>query len=96
MSNPVVTNVEIVYPNGQVYISPGQTCEVIISAFDPDNYVIDVTVNVRDKLGNITPVTCTPIVADAVEYVDATVSPETATIMQDPTQPNKFFVTAGM
>jgi hypothetical protein len=90
--NPVITNVTVIYPNGQSYLSPGQTAEILVEAIDNDNRTITVTVEVADSSGNEVANVVSVIVTDPLTF-NAFSEDSGVTVTQDPTQPSHFFVT---
>lgn len=93
MSAPVITGVQVIYPNGQTSLAPGQTAQVVVSATDADNYTLDGVVTVTDSGGNSSTAPFHVVVADGLTYA-ATSSQQGASVVQDPAQPNRFYVTA--
>lgn len=90
MSAPVITSVDVIYPDGQDHISPGQTAEIVVHATDPDSVQVEVQVTVRDSSG--TPTTGTAIVVQS-DPLTFEASAEGATVTADPTAPGRFYVT---
>ncbi len=90
--NPVITDVTVIYPNGQAYVSPGQTAELVIDAIDADSRTVTVTVKVTDAAGNEVGSDVSVIVTDPLTYAASSTS-SGVTVTQDPTQPNHFYVT---
>lgn len=91
MASPVITSVDVVYPNGLGYKEPGQPAEIFITAADSDNTTIEVSVKVTDANGNETTGVATIVQSDKLTYA-VTSTTAGITVTQDPTQPNHFYV----
>lgn len=92
MATPVISNVTVSYPAGTSSLAPGQTATVVVSATDADNYQIAGTIKVTDSGGNSATAPFNIVVADSVTY--SATADSGATVVQDPTAKNKFYVTA--
>lgn len=91
MALPVITNVTVIYPNGQTSLAPGQQARVVVDAIDTDNFIITGNVTVTDGSGNAASSAFSVVVADGLTYA-ATAS--AGSIAQDPARPNEFILTA--
>jgi hypothetical protein len=90
MAFPVINNVVVTYPGDKGYKLPGEAAELFIYAVDSDTLTISVTIKVTDSSGNVSPDQTVEIVqSDVLTY---NVTSTNATVTQDPTQPNHFFV----
>lgn len=90
MASPVITTVDVVYPNGLGYKEPGQPVEVFINATDSDNIVVEIAIKVTDTSGNESTGTATFVQQDKLTY--AVTAPTGYTVTQDPAQSNHFFI----
>ena len=66
MAAPIIDSVS---PGTSIVFSPGQTINVTINAHDPDSGApVSQVFNVADSTGNVTPVTVTLQVQDALTF----------------------------
>jgi hypothetical protein len=89
MAAPVITSIDRLYPDGQDYITPGQTAEIVVHATDPDNQTIRVDVTVSDSSGAPTSETVLIVQSDPLTFAATS---DSATVTQDPTAPGRFYV----
>jgi len=89
MAGPVIRGVTVVYPPGQTYKLPGQAAEMFVDAVDADAITVTVAIAVRDGAGNETTGTATIVQSDPLTF---TATATGATVTQDPSQPNHFYV----
>ena len=90
MAAPIITDVEVHYPNGLGYKLPGQPAEITVTAQDADALSIEVEVRVRDASGATVAQTATVVQNDPLTFEAE--GPAGQTVTQDPTQPNHFYV----
>jgi hypothetical protein len=91
MASPVITSVEVQYPNGGSSAAPGEQVRIVVTATDADSYTITGSVTVSDVAGNAAgPVAFSVVVSDRLTY---TASADAGTIAADPAAPNQFVLT---
>lgn len=90
MATPIITTVTVKYAGDKGYKLPGEAAELFIQAADPDVTTIVVSIKVRDSGGNETaPQTVEIKQNDPLTFLAAATN---ATVTQDPSQPNHFYV----
>jgi hypothetical protein len=91
LSQPVITQVDVIYNQNRGYKLPGEPARIRITAFDADTHTVEVTVCVRDSAGAEQTQGVMVLQSDPLTF-EATMVTAGHTVTQDPAISHEFVV----